>query len=94
MYNYFMSQILSNSEIFHKFFLEYCSLLDDAFETYDNLHENEKREYKLKIAELLKILSYLRGDDGMFLTINRSRYIDEYYKLESLYYKKFDALNL
>jgi len=84
--------VLNNQESFLNFFKSYILMLDKEFDYFDNKSVAQKKEYFLKLKNLVMFLSYLRGDDGVFAFIPRSENIDYYYRIENIYLKRLQDL--
>lgn len=87
-----LSNLTSNQEEFSKFFDNYVLLIEDSISTYNSLPDDSKPEFLNKIKDLVKVLSYLRGEGNVFPSIIRGEQIDKYYKLENYFYQKIQEL--
>jgi len=79
------SNFLNSQEAFLKFFNSFVLMLDKEFDNFDNMNPAYKKEYFNKLKDLVTVLSYLRGDNGVFAFIPRSANIDYFYKIENDY---------
>jgi len=90
--------LLSTGDEYTKFVREFITLLDEQFSIWEELAKNESNLYDLArqmpaIISLVNTVGYLRGQDGLFLSIRPStENQSEFYKYEDEFEKRLEKL--